>query len=327
VVTTTAPAVASRTARRPRRSLVPYLFIAPFFVVFGAFGAFPLVYTAFISLFRWNPIGEQAFIGLQNYADLMVDPRFWNAAGNTLTIWVLSTVPQLAVALVLAAFLNQALLRAKTTWRMAVLVPNITSVLAVGIVFTQLFGRDYGMINTVIEALGGSRVDWVSGSFSSQFAISTMIMWRWTGYNTLIYLAAMQSIPRSLYESAEIDGAGRIRQFFAVTIPQLRPTIIFTVIVSTIGGLQVFAEPLIFGGQGGVTGGQSRQFQTLALFLYEQGFRNLEFGYGSAIAWALFVIIVILTVVNLKLSSRIASEDSPPPRAQRRAARRNGAAR
>lgn len=325
MATIAAPSPSS--ARRRRRSLVPYVYIAPFFLVFGLFGAFPLLYTAFISLWEWNPIGEKAFIGLDNYVALFADPRFWNAAGNTLTIWVLSTVPQLAAALVLAAFLNQALLRVKTGWRMAVLVPNITSVLAVGIIFTQLFGRDYGMVNTLIEALGGGRIDWVAGHWTSQIAISSMIMWRWTGYNALIYLAAMQSIPRSLYESAEIDGAGRIRQFFSVTIPQLRPTIIFTVIVSTIGGLQVFAEPLIFGGQGGVTGGQSRQFQTLALFLYEQGFRNLKFGYGSAIAWALFLIIIVLTVVNLRLSSRIASEDTRPTRAMRRAARRKEATR
>ena len=223
-------------------------------------------------------------------------------------IWVLSTVPQLLIAIVLAGVLNHALLRFKTAFRMAVLVPNITSVIAVGVIFTQLFGRDYGMINWTVEAFGGEGIDWQAGTLSSQVAVSTMVMWRWTGYNALIYLAAMQSIPSSLYEAAAIDGASPIRRFFSITIPQLRPTIIFTVIISTIGGLQVFAEPLIFGGQGGVTGGSSRQFQTLALFLYEQGFRNFQFGYGSAVAWALFVIIAILTVINLKLSSRIASE-------------------
>ena len=310
MATTTLRTPAARVlVRRPkRRSLVPYLYIAPFFVIFGVFGLFPLVYTAFISLWEWNPIGEKSFIGIENYTTLFADPRFWNAAKNTLVIWVLSTVPQLVIAIVLAGVLNHALLRFKTAFRMAVLVPNITSVIAVGVIFTQLFGRDYGMINWMIEAFGGEGIDWQAGTLSSQVAVSTMVMWRWTGYNALIYLAAMQSIPSSLYEAAAIDGASPIRRFFSITIPQLRPTIIFTVIISTIGGLQVFAEPLIFGGQGGVTGGSSRQFQTLALFLYEQGFRNFQFGYGSAVAWALFVIIAILTVINLKLSSRIASE-------------------
>lgn len=316
MATTVAPAGATRPGRttpaaprrRRRGNLSPYLYIAPFFIVFGIFGLFPLLYTAYISLWDWNPIGDRAFIGMDNYTKLFADPRFWNATFNTLWIWVLSTVPQLLAALGLASVLNHALLRFRTGFRMAILVPNITSVLAVGIIFTQLFGRDYGMINWLISAVGGTPIDWQSGTLSSQFVIASMVMWRWTGYNALIYLAAMQSIPQSLYESAEIDGAGRLRQFVSITIPQLRPTIIFTVIISTIGGLQVFAEPLIFGGQGGVTGGQNRQFQTLALFLYEQGFRNFEFGYASAIAWALFLLVAVLTVVNLKLSSRIASE-------------------
>lgn len=300
--------VGSPRRRRRRASLTPYLYIAPFFLVFGVFGLFPLLYTAFISLWDWNPIGDKTFIGLQNYTQLFADPRFWNAAGNTLSIWAISTIPQLIVAIVMAAVLNNALLRAKTVFRMAVLVPNITSVVAIGVIFTQLFGRDYGMINWLLQSVGLDRIDWQAGRLSSQFAVSMMVMWRWTGYNALIYLAAMQSIPSSLYEAAAIDGANKVRQFLSVTIPQLRPTIIFTAIISTIGGLQVFAEPLLFGGQGGTTGGASRQFQTLALFLYEQGFRNFKFGYGSAIAWALFVIIAIATVVNLKLSSRIASE-------------------
>lgn len=291
-----------------RSAITPYLYIAPFFIVFGVFGAFPLLYTIVISLFDWNPIGDKTFIGLDNYRTLLADPRFWNAARNTLFIWIISTVPQLVIALVLAAVLNNALLKFKTGFRMAVLVPNITSVIAVGVIFTQLFGRDYGMVNSLIQAFGGERIDWQAGTLSSQLAVSSMVMWRWTGYNALIYLAAMQTIPSSLYEAAAIDGANKVRQFISVTIPQLRPTIIFTVVISTIGGLQVFAEPLVFGGAGGVTGGASRQFQTLALFLYEQGFRNFDFGYGSAIAWALFLIITVLTVVNLKLSSRIASD-------------------
>jgi cellobiose transport system permease protein len=289
-------------------SLVPYLYIAPFFLLFGVFGVFPIGYTLFISLFEWNPIGDKVFLGADNYTTLLADPRFWNAAANTLSIWLISTIPQLIFAAVLAAVLNHARLRLKTPLRMAVLVPNVTSVIAVGIIFTQIFGRDYGLVNWVVTALGGERIDWASGSFTSHVAISSMVMWRWTGYNTLIFLAAMQSIPKSLYDSASIDGAGGVRQFLSITIPQLRPTIIFAVIISTIGGLQVFAEPLVFSGQGGASGGSSRQFQTLALFLYEQGFRNFDFGYASAIAWALFVIVTVITLINLKLTSRIASD-------------------
>ena len=132
-----------------------------------------------------------------------------------------------------------------------------------------------------------------------------MVIWRWTGYNALIYLAAMQAIPRELYEAAQLDGATRWRQFVHVTIPQLRPTIIFTAIISTIGGMQIFAEPLVFGGDRGTEGGTGRQFQTMTLFLYEQGFRRFNFGYASAIAWLLVVMIAAFAIVNFFIVRRI----------------------
>jgi cellobiose transport system permease protein len=291
------------------RRVEPYAYIAPFFIVFGLFGLAPILYTAWVSLHKWDPLGTQVFIGLDNYLRLYADPRFWNALFNTFSIWFLSTVPQLILALFLASILNSALLRLRTAFRMSMLIPNITSVVAVGIIFSSLFGRDYGLINAVISGLGGEPINWEAGQLSSHVAISTMVMWRWTGYNALIYLAAMQSIPRELYEVASIDGAGRIRQFFSVTVPQIRNVIIFTVIVSTIGGMQIFAEPLIFGGaQGAVTGGAVRQYQTLSLFLYEQGFRNFSFGYAATIAWVLFLVILAFSLINLLLTRRIKSD-------------------
>ncbi|GAB2691849.1 carbohydrate ABC transporter permease [Thalassiella azotivora] len=306
------PAPSSRPRRRRAADAVSrsaaYLYVAPFFAVFAVFGFFPIVFTAWVSLHDWNPIGEQTYIGLDNFTTLFADPRFWNSVVNTFSIWALSTVPQLVVALVLAAVLNHHLLRWRTGFRMAVLVPNITSVIAVGIIFSSVFARDFGLVNWLLGTVGVGPVDWQAGRLSSHVAISSMVMWRWTGYNALIYLAAMQAIPRSLYEVAELDGCGPVRRFWNVTVPQLRPTIIFTVVVSTIGGLQVFAEPLVFGGQAGVSGGASRQFQTMTLFLYEQGFRDFDFGYASAVAWALFVLILVLSIVNYRLSQRIASE-------------------
>ena len=284
----------------------PWLYIAPFFIIFLIFGIFPIIYTSWVSFHDWNPLTGHSWVGLDNYTRLLTeDPRFWNAAQNTLSIWVISTIPQLAGAIMIAHLLNQAMLRFSTGFRMGVLVPQITSVLAVAIIFNSIFGRDYGLLNWIITSLGFERIDWQAGTLSSHVAISSMVMWRWTGYNALIYLAAMQAIPRDLYESASIDGANEWKKFTRITIPQLRSTIIFTVIVSTIGGMQIFAEPLIFSGQGNVTGGSARQFQTLVLFLYEQGFRRFEFGYASAIAWLLFIMIMIFALINFFLSRRI----------------------
>src|SRR5262249_6848444 len=154
-------------------------------------------------------------------------------------IWFLSTVPQLCFALVLAHVLNTKL-RARTFFRMGILLPQVTSLVAVGLIFAQLFSHDYGLVNYVLGGFGIHKINWESGQISSWIAIATMVTWRWAGYNALIYLAAMQGIPEELYEAAAVDGAHRWRQFRHVTIPMLRPTIIFTVIVSTIGGMQLF---------------------------------------------------------------------------------------
>ena len=286
----------------------PYAYIAPFFVLFAVFGGFPLIYTAWMSLHDWNLLdAEHPFVGIDNYTTLLGDPYFWNALWNTASIWVLSTVPQLALAIVLAHLLN-ARLRYATLFRTGMLLPNVTSVVAVAVIFTQLFGRDYGLINWMLGGLGLGHIDWQAGRASSHIAIAVMVMWRWTGYNALIYLAAMQAIPKELYESATLDGASQLQQLRQITIPMIRPTIIFTVIVSTIGGLQLFAEPLLFDTTpASVTGGADRQFQTLTLFLYEQGFRLFDFGYAAATAWLMFLIILVASAFNYLVIRRIRS--------------------
>jgi cellobiose transport system permease protein len=296
----------------PRRGLLhrldvkgsPYLYIAPFFILFLGFGVFPLIFTAWVSLHEWSLLSEEhTWIGFGNYTKLFDDPAFWNALWNTVSIWVISTVPQLLLALVLAHILNQRL-RGQTFWRMSALIPNITSVAAVAIIFSQLFGRDYGLFNWVLGLFGIDKIDWTANTWSSHVAVATMIIWRWTGYNALIYLAAMQAVPKELYDSASLDGATSFQQLRKITVPAIRPTIIFTVIISSIGGMQVLAEPLLFGGNG-LTGGSDRQFQTLALYLYEVAFGRFDFGYASASSWVMFLIIVIVAAINFGIISRL----------------------
>lgn len=295
--------------RRLDGTVSPYLYIAPFFVLFAVFGLFPLGYTLWVSLNDWELLGASThqWTGLDNYVELARDPYFWNALRNTALIWVLSTVPQLLLALGLAHVLN-ARLRGRTFFRMGMLAPNVASVAAVAIIFSQLFGRDFGLVNWLLGLVGADPVDWQAGRVSSHLAISAMVVWHWTGYNALIYLAAMQTVPTELYEAASLDGASSFQQLRRITVPALRPTIIFTVIVSTIYGMQLIAEPLLFDPQpGSVTGGASREFQTVALYLYEQGFRNFNLGYGATIAWVLFLVIVLAGAVNYALTRRISS--------------------
>ncbi|MEU4210510.1 sugar ABC transporter permease [Streptomyces sp. NPDC026206] len=284
----------------------PYAFVAPFFAFFAAFGLFPLLYTGWASLHRVELTApdRMEWAGLHNYARLLGNDFFWNALRNTFTIGVLSTVPQLLMALGLAHLLHYRL-RAATFWRVALLTPYATSVAAATLVFVLLYGRDYGMVNWALGALGIGPVDWQSGTWSSQFAVSSIVIWRWTGYNALIYLAAMQAVRDELYESAALDGASRRQQFRHITVPALRPTILFTVVVSTIGATQLFGEPLLFGGAGGQKGGASHQFQTLGLYLYEQGWFNFHLGRACAVAWTMFVILLLIAAVNALIARRL----------------------
>ncbi|MFE4613305.1 carbohydrate ABC transporter permease [Streptomyces niveus] len=279
---------------------VPYAFIAPFFLVFGAFGLYPLIYTFWISLHRveLSTMDTMEWRGLANFTELIDDDRFWNALTNTFTIGVISTVPQLLMALGLAHLLNYRL-RGSTFFRVAVLTPYATSIAAAALVFTMLFERDFGMINWGLSFFGIDNVDWESQKWPAQFAISAIVIWRWTGYNALLYLAAMQAIPRDLYEAAAIDGASRWQQFRKVTIPGISATIVFTIVLSTIGATQLFGEPLIFGqGPNGISGGADNQYQTLGLLLYEEGWKNYQMGRAATIAWAMFLILVLAFVLQ-----------------------------
>ena len=299
----------------------PYLYISPFFVLFIVVGLFPIAYTGVISFMDWDLVRNTGtFIGFDQYAYILAQPKFWTALGNTFSIFLLSSVPQLLIAIVIAAMLDQNL-RAKTFWRMGVLVPYVMAPVAVALIFSNMFGDRYGIINTLLGGLGIPAIPWHSDSFASHIAIATMVNFRWTGYNTLILLAAMQAIPRDYYEAATVDGAGKVRQFFAITVPSLRPTLIFVIITSTIGGLQIFDEPRMYDQTG--TGGANNQWLTISLYLYNLGWGEWNFGRAAALAWILFLIILLIGVINLFITRSLVRDEgarSPMTRSRRRAA-------
>lgn len=282
----------------------PYLYISPFFILFIITGLFPLLYTAWVSVHEWNLIGGQGeFVGLDNFSFILGQTPFWIALRNTFSIFLISAVPQVAFALVIAAVLDRNI-RAKTFWRMGVLLPYVVAPVAVTLIFSNMFGDQYGLINNLLGDIGIGPVGWHSDVLASHFAIATMVNFRWTGYTTLILLAAMQAIPRDYYEAAMIDGAGIVRQFFSITIPQLRPTLIFVIVTSTIGGLQIFDEPRLYDQIG--QGGANSQWMTITIYLYNLGWGQLNFGRAAAVAWLLFLIIVIVGLINVAITRSIA---------------------
>lgn len=305
---------ARRQARRTRFGKLdvkvsPYLYIAPFFILFAIVGLYPVLYTAFVAMHKWHLInGQGPFVGLQNFMEVLQQPRFWQAVGNTFSIFVLSSVPQVIAAVLIAAVLD-ANLRAKTFWRMGVLLPYVVTPVAVSLIFGKIFADDSGIVNTLLTSIGMQPVGWHSDTLASHFAIAAMVNFRWTGYNALVVLAAMQAIPRELYEAAIIDGASRVRQFFHVTIPMIRATLIFVVLTSTIGGLQIFDEPRMYDNVG--SGGADRQWMTLTMYLYESGWGpQHNFGRAAAVAWLLFLIIVVFTLINFLITRQISSAES-----------------
>jgi cellobiose transport system permease protein len=305
--TTATPASPNRLRLPGRRT--GYAYIAPFFIVFLAFSLYPWLDTAWVSLHdvRLTTYQHQTWIGLDNYRDLLTNKFFWNAFRNTVSIGIISTVPQLCLALGIAHLLNYQI-RGRTFFRVAMLMPYATSLAAATVIFLELFDKNQGIVNWgLVHLLHLPAVDWQGSKWPSQVAVSAIVTWRWTGYNALIYLAGMQAIDMTLYEAAAIDGASRWRQFRYVTLPGLRATIVFTIVVSTIGATQLFGEPLLYDPTGQPNGGSSNQYQTLGLLMYQQGWSYDRLGLASATAWTMFLIIVVAVGVNLLLARRRAA--------------------
>jgi cellobiose transport system permease protein len=220
---------------------------------------------------------------------------------------VMSTLPMLFAALVLAALLHS-VARAKGFYRMAYFLPNVTSVVAMAILFKMLFSSNFGLINVVLHWVGLPTYPWTNAPWGIRISIASLMTWQWVGYNAIIYLAGLQTIPNHLYEAAQMDGAGPIRAFFSITVPLLRPVILFTVVISTITGMQSFTEAQVMTGSNAATnpnsGGPGQAGLTMVLYFYQQAFSYNDFGYGAAIAWGIFLIVGVFTLINWRLVAR-----------------------
>jgi cellobiose transport system permease protein len=302
--------------------LSPYLYISPFFVLFAIVGLFPIVYTAVISFQEWDLVRNSGtFVGFEQYTWILSQPDFWVALRNTFSIFLLSSVPQIILAMFIAAMLDRNI-RAKTFWRMSVLLPYVMAPVAVALIYSNMFGDNHGLVNNVLTNIGLNPIPWHKDPFWSHIANATMDNFRWTGYNALILLAAMQAVPREYYEAATVDGANAFRQFWSITLPSLKPTLIFVIITSTIGGLQIFDEPRMFDTFG--RGGAANQWLTITLYLYNIGWGEFNFGRAAALAWILFIIILAIGLINLAITRRLVRDEGGRGVIQRRR-RRKGA--
>jgi ABC-type sugar transport system permease subunit len=280
---------------KSQAKLAPYFFTAPFYILFFVFFLFPSLIAIVLSLYQWNGIGQPKWIGLRNFQRLFADPYFWQAAGNTMIYMLASLLFIIPLALVLAATLNSSSLKLRGFWRSAFFSPIVTSVVAITLVFTLLYSRDYGLINAVLVKFGLPRINWLGDGQWAKVSIIILIAWRWTGYHTVYFLAGMQSVSQEYYEAAMIDGANSIQQFFKITLPLLRPIILYIVVVVTAGSLQIFEEPFILTG-----GGPANATMSITQYLYVQGITNLKYGYGSAVGLVLFATVFSISMIQLR---------------------------
>jgi multiple sugar transport system permease protein len=290
--------------RRPRkpRDIAPYLFIAPFFVIFAVFGVFPLGFSVWLSLHQWEPAaGLQAmrWVGLANYGYALTDPWFHRSLWNTAWFAVVSGLPQHLVALPLAYFIHRRLKRSRNWVVGAYFIPYITSSVAIALIFSTLYSKDYGVINAALQALGlPGNTDWLGDASTTKPAVAFVVFWRYLGWNVVLYLSALQVIDEDLFEAATLDGAGLWQQFWFVALPLLKPMVFFAVTLTLIGNLQLFEEPFILVDS---EKGVAQSVMTSAIFMYRLAFADGDFGTASAVSWILFLIIAALTWANSRL--------------------------
>ena len=293
------------TALRLSPEVAPYIFLSPFVILFVVFGIFPLAFSLYLAFQSWEPtsgLGAMEFVGLDNYIFALQDEWFWKSMRNTGWLAVASGVPQHMVAIPLAYFIHSSFKRMRNAVVGAYFMPYITSTVAIAILFSSLLSTDYGLINVGIKVLSEipvlnwfmpqNPIDWLNDPDNIKPAISMIVFWRYVGFNVVLYLAALQTIPKDIYEAATMDGARRLQQFWYITLPSLKPMIFFGVTLSIIGGLQLFEEPFILTGG---RGGSDQAGMTAGVYLYRMAFDFNDFGAASAMSWLLFIVVAALT--------------------------------
>lgn len=276
------------------------LFLLPHFTGFMIFMLLPVIGTFVISMFEWNLVTPPKFVGIKNYITMLFDDMFFaKAMVNTLYYTVGSVVLILFFSLVTAVMLNQNI-KYKSTFRTLYFVPNVSSLVAVSLVWTWIYNSEYGLINNVLRLLGVADLPrWLADTRWSMISVIIMSSWTQVGFFTVIFLAGLQGIPKYLYEASEIDGSSRLRTFFKITLPILSPTTFFVLIMVIINSFQVFEQAYVM-----TKGGPAFSTTTAVMYIYSKAFKFQEMGYASALSWGLFLCIFIVTVVQLVLQKK-----------------------
>jgi len=292
------PARERRTWRQDKYA--PYFFISPFYILFALFFLFPTLFALVLGFFKWSALGTPEWFGLRNYERLFSDDQFWQSVRNTFFYASASLLVVMPLALLEAMALNSKRLKFRTFWRAVYFAPIVVSTVAVSLVFRLLYNNEYGFINTALLAFGGAPINWLGDTNTLKIAVMGIVVWRWTGLLSVYFLAGLQSIPEELYEAAAIDGATSWQRFRSITLPTLRPVILFVSIIVLIGSMQIFDDPQVLFGNA-TPGGPGNGALTMVQYLYRRGIGDLLFGYASAVGLFLFIVIFILSLIQFRV--------------------------
>jgi len=273
-----------------------YLSIAPFFAIFLAFSVFPVLFSLYLGFNKWDGFSSPAFVGIDNYIRAIRDPVFQKAIGNTVYLWFWSTLFTVGLALTIAVLINEYVVAAKSYLRVVFLVPLLVAPAIAAIILRVFFTSNGGLVNLLVGAVSGtpSYFDWLGSEFWIKPLVVLLVVWRWTGWHMVIFLAGLQAIPRDIYEAARMEGVSRWAIFSRITVPLLLPSLAFSLITATLGGLQMFDEPYVLT-QG--VGGTNNAATTLGMYLYATAFTQFNFGLGAAVSWYIFAAVVVLTLL------------------------------
>ncbi|MCC6396920.1 MAG: sugar ABC transporter permease [Bacteroidetes bacterium] len=285
----------SRRARERKDIIAGVLFLSPTLLVFSLFVVFPVVFSFFLSFHKWNMFSaEQAFVGFDNYAAILVNPEFWSVLSNT-ALYTLGTVPlNMVIALAAAYVLNKKII-GRRILRTAFFLPVVMSPVAAAVIWRWVYEPNFGLLNYGLSVFGIPSVNWLNDPTAAMFALILMGVWKSFGVNLVLFSAGLQGIPEQYYEAAQIDGAGKVRQFWNITLPLLSPTTFFILVMSIISSFQVFDTVYVL-----TSGGPLGSTKVLVFYLYENAFKYFEMGYASAVAYLLFAIVFVLTLVQVK---------------------------
>ncbi|WP_291054381.1 sugar ABC transporter permease [Herbiconiux sp.] len=283
------------TAARARRRLAPYLFVLPFVAVFIAFSIYPLIFTARLSFTNWRGSGAAEWVGWDNYTYLLTSPGFWNSLANSGVLWLLIIPAQLVIALIAAVLLDNAKLRLRGFYRVAFIVPFVTPLVAVAQIWVVVFDTNYGAVNGLLGLVGLPDIGWLTTSEWAKPTLALLFLWKTTGFIIIILLSGLQSIDSSVYEAASLDGSSRVRTLWSITVPLLRRTIMFAVVLQTLAVFQMFAEPFVV-----TQGGPYNSTTTAGYYLYNH-ITRADLGTGAANSFLLVIVVMALSLVFVRL--------------------------